>query len=226
MSGHVLDRPVWNALLTRWAPLAVGKPPALRIDPTYGLFAASADESPAAMGALADLVSPGVETWLLEMHETRSPEGVTMLRRMPLLQMICPKLTASPKAPVTCVDLGDADAAEMMELARLTRPGPFERNTHRFGGFIGVRESGRLVAMAGTRMMLPGYREVSGVCTHPDHRGKGYAGALMRVVCERMLDNGDTPILHTYAANKGANALYESLGFVTRSPITLSVLSK
>ncbi len=225
MSGHVLDRPVWNALLTRWAPLAVGAPPALRLAPDYGLFAASQDDSPAALDALADLVTPGAETWLLETHGPPSPPGTTLLRRIALLQMVCPKLTPAEKSALDVLELGDADAPEMIELARLTKPGPFEKSTHRFGGFIGVRDGGKLIAMAGTRMMLPGYREVSGVCTHPDHRGKGYAGALMRIVSQRLLDGGDTPFLHTYAANTGANALYASLGFVVRAPITLSVLA-
>ncbi|HSI05793.1 MAG TPA: GNAT family N-acetyltransferase [Myxococcota bacterium] len=226
MSVHLLDRPVWSALTTRWASLALGKRPALRLAPEYGLFAATADDSPDALAALADLVAPRGETWLVEMHEPPPPPRVNVTRRVELFQMIAPSLTRAAVAPVPFVELGDADAAEMIMLAMLTKPGPFLLRTHRFGGFIGVRDSGRLVAMAGTRMRLPGYCEVSGVCTHPDYRGRGYAGALMRVVCQRILDAGETPILHTYAANKGANTLYESLGFTVRTPVTLTVLTK
>ncbi len=226
MSIHLLDRPIWNALTTRWAPLALGKPPALRLAPEYGLFAASADDSQASLTALADLVGPQGETWLVEMHEPPAPPRVEIARRVELYQMVAPSLTASDAAPPAFIELGDADAAEMIALALLTKPGPFLLRTHRFGGFIGVRENGKLVAMAGTRMRLPGYCEVSGVCTHPDYRGRGYAGGLMRVVAQRILDAGETPILHTYAGNKGANALYESLGFSVRTPITLTVLTK
>jgi predicted GNAT family acetyltransferase len=73
-------------------------------------------------------------------------------------------------------------------------------------------------------MKMPGLSEVSGVCTHPDHRGRGYAGALMRVVAERMLARGETPWLHAYASNTGAIALYEILGFRLRGTVTASVL--
>lgn len=226
MSTHVLDRPVWNALQTRWAPLALGKPPALRLAPEYGPFAATADDTPGSLTALADLIGSRGETWLVEMHEPPPPPGVNVVRRAELYQMICPALTPSSAAAPAVVELGDPDAAEMIGLAMLTRPGPFLLRTHRFGGFIGIRDGARLVAMAGTRMKLPGYSEVSAVCTHPDFRGRGYAGALMRIVCERMLDAGDTPFLHTYSANKGANALYASLGFQVRTPIALTVLAK
>ena len=78
---------------------------------------------------------------------------------------------------------------------------------------MGVKEGGRLIAMAGERMKPQGYTEVSGVCTDPNHRGRGYAGALMRVVANRILARGETPFLHSYAHNTGAIGLYSSLGF-------------
>jgi predicted GNAT family acetyltransferase len=226
MSGHPLDRPVWNALNSRWAPVALGKPPALRLAPEYGPFAATADDSRESLAALTELIAPRGETWLVETHEPPSPPRSQILRRVELYQMVCPTLTPASPPALDCVELGDADAAEMIGLALLTKPGPFVLRTNRFGGFVGVRDSGRLIAMAGTRMKLPGYAEVSAVCTHPDFRGRGYAGALMRIVCQRMLDAGDTPILHTYAANTGANALYASLGFSVRTPLILTALAK
>jgi len=100
----------------------------------------------------------------------------------------------------------------MLALATLTRPGPFFDRTHQLGDFLGVRIEGQLVAMAGERMKPLGFTEVSVVCTHPDHRGRGYAGALMRLVAARILDHGETPFLHAYASNRGAIALYETRG--------------
>jgi len=137
--------------------------------------------------------------------------------------MIADRITPAARA-IDFLPLGEADAAEMRALARLTRPGPFAALTHRLGGFIGVRREGRLVAMAGERMRTGGFTEVSGVCTHPDHRGQGYAGALMRVVAARMLARGETPFLHTYADNRAAIGLYESLGFRLRAPLNMAVL--
>ena len=122
--------------------------------------------------------------------------------------------------------LGDADAAEMLALATLTEPGPFFAETHRMGHFIGVREGGRLVAMAGQRMRPPGFTEVSGVCTHPDFRGRGYAGKLMRVLIDRIVSEGDAAFLHVYPDNAGAIALYEALGFRFRTALTFTVLSR
>ena len=92
------------------------------------------------------------------------------------------------------------------------------------GDFTGVRVNGQLAAMAGQRFRLPGYTEVSAVCTHPDHRGHGYAGRLMQVLIGRILAAGDTPFLHTYPDNLGAIGLYESLGFRLRTTLTVSFL--
>lgn len=114
----------------------------------------------------------------------------------------------------------------MQALAHLTVPGPFAAKTHRLGRFIGIKQDGKLIAMAGERMHMPGFREVSGVCTHPDHRGRGYAGALMSVVAKRILDEGDTPFLHAYATNEAAIGIYERLGFRIRAPMVKAVLSR
>jgi len=74
-------------------------------------------------------------------------------------------------------------------------------------------------------MAVPGYAEVSGVCTHPDSRGQGLAGQLMRVVAARMVARGDTPFLHAYADNAGAIGLYERLGYRWRADIHITVLA-
>jgi predicted GNAT family acetyltransferase len=114
----------------------------------------------------------------------------------------------------------------MFDLATLTKPGPYFARTHRLGDFVGVKQDGRLIAMAGERMKPDGFTEVSGVCTHPDARGRGYAGALMRVVVAKILARGETPFLHVYAANTGAIGLYETLGFALRREVTMTVLTR
>ena len=100
------------------------------------------------------------------------------------------------------------------------------RYGHALGAFVGIKQDGRLVAMAGERMRPEGFTEVSGVCTLPDHRGRGYAGRLMQVVAGRIAARGETPFLHSYASNLGAIRLYESLGFVIRREVTATVLAK
>ena len=114
----------------------------------------------------------------------------------------------------------------MVELAELTEPGPFRLRTHELGNFYGVVENGRLLAMAGKRMHLPGYIEVSGVCTHPDARGRGYAGLLMSKVMEEVFADGRVPILHTFADNAPAIRVYDKLGFARRQTFHLAVLKR
>ena len=69
--------------------------------------------------------------------------------------------------------------------------------------------------MAGERLALPGIREISAVCTHPDHRGRGYAARLIRHVQGEHLAAGLKSFLHVSDYNANAIALYERLGFVT-----------
>lgn len=222
--GAVLDRPVWHALTGRQASLAVGDDRAWRFDPACGPFAAARDGSDESLAALAGLCGEG-EIWLAETAPVTPPPGMSIVRRAECLQMVAESLTPGAGDP-PFVPLGDADADEMLALATLTVPGPFLPRTNRLGGFVGIRERGRLVAMAGERMKPGRFTEISGVCTHPDHRGRGYAGFLMRVVAATILARGEVPILHSYASNVGANALYESLGFRTHQSIELTVLTR
>lgn len=222
----LLDRPVWNSLRTGWAPFALRSGErARRLDPDYGPFAAAASAGAADLAALSGLLPTASEVWLVERDQPAIPPGTVVIRQANLLQMVMTDL--KPKtSPAAAVDLGDADAAEMLALAQLTKPGPFARLTHKLGGFVGVRDKGRLVAMAGERMRMPGYCEVSGVCTRPDHRGRGLAGLLMSVVAGRMLVRGEAPFLHSYAHNDGAIALYESLGFRARAMMEMAVIGR
>lgn len=223
--AHPLDRPVLSALAgARQAHLALGDDRAMRFDPAYALFAVARDDTPESVTALAELIPDSGVIGLVEAREAALPQGV------PARQAACVQMTAQSLTPggpdIAFEALGDADAAEMLALATLTEPGPFFEKTHRLGDFIGVKQGGRLAAMAGERMKPDGFTEVSGVCTHPDWRGRGYAAGLMRLVTGRILARGEIAFLHAYAANTGAIGLYESLGFSIRTPITFTVLSR
>ena len=224
MTAHPLDRPVWNALTSHWAAVAEGDAQAWRLDRDYGVFGAAADRSAESQAALAALVPEGGELWLVEKEDWPAPPGTRILRHAACVQMTGDALAPAGPPDFEIVDLAEADAAEMHALATLTEPGPYAAHTNRLGAFVGIKRDGRLVAMAGERMRMPGLSEVSGVCTHPDHRGRGYAGALMRVVAARMLARGETPWLHAYASNAGAIALYESLGFRRRDQVMATIL--
>jgi predicted GNAT family acetyltransferase len=223
---HPLDRPIWASLTTRQAPLARGDGRALRFDPDYAMFAAAADDTDEAMAALASLVAAHGDTALVEADPVRVPPGVTVASQALCHQMIADALTLGDEPGFEIAPLSEDDAPQMFDLATLTKPGPYFGRTHRLGDFVGVKQDGRLIAMAGERMKPDGFTEVSGVCTHPDARGRGYAGALMRVVVAKILARGETPFLHVYAANTGAIGLYETLGFALRREVTMTVLTR
>jgi len=221
--AHPLDRPVWSALTSRQAPLSLGDARAWRFDPAYGLFAAAADASPESTAALGAFNTSPNGMGLVEAGDMPLPTGVVVRAQAACVQMVASTLTAGGKT-VAFEPLGEADAADMLALATLTVPGPFFEKTHQLGDFIGVKQDGRLIAMAGERMKPDGFTEVSGVCTHPDFRGRGLAGALMREVTQRILKRGEQAFLHAYAANTATIALYETLGFRVRTAVTYTVL--
>ena len=223
--SHPLDRPVWSALTSeRQASLAVGADGALRFAPGYGVFAASVDQSPASLAAMAVLERPEGIIATVEAVAPPVPPGLVALKEATLAQMVLVELTPAKARDIVIEPLTEADAPAMRAFAALTEPGPFFDQTHQLGGFFGVKQDGRLMAMAGERMKPDGFTEVSGVCAHPDARGRGYAGALMRTVIEQILARGETAFLHSYADNAGAIALYRALGFEVRSEMAMRML--
>ena len=222
---YPLERPVWNALTGRQAQLAVGNARAVRFDPDYGLFAAAADASHEAQAALAALCPPRSGFALFGADEPAPPPELTVMERAACWQMVAERLTPG-QTGFEVTALTEADAPAMLALATLTKPGPFFARTHQLGDFVGVKRDGVLVAMAGERMKPAGFTEVSGVCTHPDHRGHGYAAGLSRIVAQRILARGEVPFLHAYATNTAAIAIYQALGFRLRLEATLTILAR
>lgn len=223
--SHSLDRPIWNALATSHAALAQGDALARRYPPTIVPFAATADGSAASAAALARLPQPGETMAIVETYYAEAPQGLELMRRDELVQMLgaeaFPRIEDARIVPLT-----PADAAEMLELASLTKPGPFTLGAQQLGAFWGIRRDGRLAAMAGQRLRVPGYGELSGLCTHPDFRGQGLAKALFNFVAGEIAWRGDTPFLHAYANHHDTIALYERLGFRLRAEMRLTMLRR
>lgn len=225
-SDHPLDHAAWSALTGRQAHLAITDGGARRFAPAYGVFAALEDHGERSLADLAALVAAHGDVAMLQADPPAGGPGLSIVSQDLGVQMIAERLAAASASPFEIIPLGDADGPEMLALATLTQPGPFFERTHQLGDFFGVRKAGELIAMAGERMKPDGFTEVSGVCTHPDHRGRGYAGALMRLVASRILDRGETPFLHAYASNTGAIALYETLGFTVRREVLMTRFSR
>jgi predicted GNAT family acetyltransferase len=221
-----LDRPVWASLSTCHAALAEGDPLARRFVRDVNLFASSCDESPDALSALTRLVRADESVFLLQVPRIVIPPGLVAIREALGVQMLA---TGRVPFEVSCEDiltLGEADAPEMLALARLTEPGPFLRRTRAMGTFLGIRIGGRLVAMAGERMRFPGYTEVSGVCTHPEFRGRGMARLLSAAVAAGIVARGEQPFLHAWKSNHAALALYHGLGFEVRTEVHVAELTQ
>ncbi len=226
MIAHPLDRVIWNAFTSRQAHLALRDGGALRVDPDFGLFVATADHAPETLAALGRLIHahPG-EVGIVERFDPPPIPGTEVTRRAVLNQMVAETLAEPRPVDFEILPLTDADGPDMLALATLTAPGPFFSRTHQLGEFVGVKVDGELVAMAGERLQPEGFTEVSGVCAHPDHRGKGYAAKLMLHVAHSIVARGETPFLHSYDHNSGAIALYEALGFRFRCEQVLTVLA-
>jgi predicted GNAT family acetyltransferase len=222
---HILDRPVWSALISRHAALSEGGALARRYDPSIIPFAAARDDSRESLQALAALPRNGEDMVLLQADPIVLPENFVASLTATGVQMILKR--PPPKVSDARIEkLGEADASEMLALATLTKPGPFTLRAQALGEFFGVRHDGRIAAMVGERMKRDGLAEISGVCAHPDFRGRGLARQLSIFVTHKILERGETPFLHAYASNAAAIRLYESIGFELRSMMNVAMIRK
>lgn len=224
--SHPLDRPVWSALSGRQSALAIAEGSALRFAPEYGLFAAMPDDAPDSLTDLSALIAAHGDVALVESGGPPPIPGVVVRSSAVCWQMVAQEPNPVGQPAFAVEDLTEADVPQMLVLATLTAPGPFFARTHQLGRFVGVKVGGQLVAMAGERMRPPDHTEVSGVCTHPDHRGRGYAAGLMLEVAARIRARGEVPFLHSYAHNTGAIALYQALGFDFRRELIMTTLTR
>lgn len=219
-----LDRPIWSALTSAQRALAEGGALAKRFPADTAPFAATLDETPAAYAALGALIPANGSVALFTPRPVLPPPSLEIERTATLFQMVASGLPPAGARDPEVLDLGEAHAGEMIGLAELTKPGPFASRTHRLGRYIGIRVDGRLVAMAGERMRLDAYVELSAVCVHPDYRGKGYARTLLSTLMAAAPRQGLVPFLHVFDRNAGAIALYRDMGFEVRLHAHLSVL--
>lgn len=210
----LLDNPIWHSLRGRHQPIAIGDERALRYLPDHSLLTAGADNSDAARAAIGALLLAGAPIGLVTAWQPGPVQAAALVRQVTIGQMVLQAPGFAP-APVGFEPLGDADAADMLALATLTAPGPYFINSHRLGRFIGIRQAGVLVAMAGERMKPHGFTEISAVCTHPDHRGRGFAAGLIHALIGDIRARGEGVFLHAYLDNP-VMPLYEALGFRLR----------
>jgi ribosomal protein S18 acetylase RimI-like enzyme len=217
VNEQALDNPVWTSLNLAHGHLAQLKGQAARFPADVSPFAAFADGATgAAWDDLAALVQPG-ETVALNGAPPAPPAG-WQLRRIPGVQLVDTSMRAEPLPEA--VPLSADDVPEMLDLIARTNPGPFAPRTIELGRFLGVRHEGALVAMAGERFRVPGWVEISAVCTDPALRGRGLSTALVRAIAAGIRAGGDIPFLHAAVGNERAIRLYLALGFTQRRETT------
>ncbi|CAN7256881.1 GNAT family N-acetyltransferase [Bradyrhizobium sp. LjRoot220] len=222
---HPLDQPVWSALTTRQQALAEGGTVARRFPPTIAPFADMTDMSPESFAALGALMSGSEIAVLFTPDAVAAPDEFKILLAETGEQMVGTPMESSLPG-VEIVTLGAADVPEMIALVELTKPGPFSTRTHELGTFLGIRVDGQLVAMTGERMKPGNYTEMTAVCVHPSHRGRGYAQALLGAVARGIVARGEIPFLHVFSNNESAIALYRRQGMEIRRGLHVTVLQK
>jgi predicted GNAT family acetyltransferase len=220
---HPLDEVVWNALVATQNRFALGDGLAKRYPAAVAPFAAMANSSPASFVALRSLIDAQGPVALVTTGNVLPPPGFSIIRRAPLLQMIW-QGSAHGQSELQHVRLSEDDVPEMLALTTATQPGPFGPRTVELGCYSGIRRQGKLVAMAGERMRLDGFTEISAVCVDGAFRGQGYAAGLVRLLISAISARAETPFLHVFTSNQSAIALYRTLGFVDRREMNLTVL--
>lgn len=221
----LLDRPIWSALTTSQKHLAEGGPLALRYPVDMTPFADMVDMSEAGFAALGDLLSGSQVAALFTPDPVEVPAGFKVVISQTGEQMIGSPADI-PLRGAEIVTLGAADVPAMMALTALTKPGPFAERTYQLGTFLGIRAGGELVAMAGERMKPGRFTEMTAVCVHPDHRGRGYAQALLAAIARQIEARGEIPFLHVFSSNTSAIALYQRQGMRIRRRLHVTAFMK
>jgi predicted GNAT family acetyltransferase len=223
--SHPLDHPIWTALTTTQQALAEGDARARRYPTEVTPFADMPDLSAENFAALAALMSPADIAVLFTPEAVQVPAEFKVVLADTGEQMIGTPIE-TPANGVEIVTLSVDDVPAMIELTALTKPGPFSTRTHELGTFLGIRVDGQLVAMAGERMKPAQYTEMTAVCVHPSHRGRGYGQMLLGAVSRQIVARGEIPFLHVFTSNHSAIALYRRQGMEIRRRLHVTVLKK
>jgi GNAT superfamily N-acetyltransferase len=217
--------PVWHALQTRHRHFALSAGEACRYPADVAPFAAVVTPSKTALQALHSLLAPDEYVWLIG-ESYPSVQELSCLGNLECLQMVLPdNVTPSLPSP-DIVPLSSINAQEMVALTDIAFPGFFRSRTYEMGSYYGVRSNGELIAMGGERLTLDGYPEISGICTHPAHRGKGYAANLIWHLARNHRREGMVSWLHVSAENHHAIELYLRMGFTVARKVKLHRLCR
>ena len=223
---HVLDNPGWNALISGNKNLALGNDEVRYFAPDVSPFIGLKDKSAAQFGQLYNMIDNDRIIGFISNTESETPKNWKLIQPNKTFQMIYDSPASPAEVEIELVPLNEQHVPQMLELTKLTNPGPFAPRTIDFGHYYGVFDGDKLVAMAGQRLHIFEYTEISAVCTHPDYLGRGYAKQLLLGHIHRMRAANNIPILHVRTTNERALKVYENVGFRSRTNIYFSILQK
>jgi len=224
VSGHLLDNVVWHSLSGPHAKWSVGTDTARRYAPGFSPIAGFADPGRPSLDALAPYCAPGDRLYC-DGWSGAVPDGWQIEMESTMFRMVWDRGVPDATEGSEAVRLDPTHASQALELAVLTNPGPFGPRTIELGEYFGVFDGPRLVAMAGERLSAGAFREISGVCTHPDFQGRGLARHLMTGLIRRQMQRGETSFLHVVRDNVVAHDLYARMGFGDYRESVVRVLS-
>ena len=220
--------PVWHALHTRHRHFAESAGDACRYPADVAPFAAVDTPTTSALQSLHSLLVPGEYVWLIG-ESYPSIADLPCAGTIECLQMVLPEAVTPPDPNPVIVPLSCTHASEMVALTDIAFPGFFRLRTCVMGSYFGIwnpTDPTHLIAMAGERLVLHPHREVSGVCTHPNHRGQGYAAALTAHVLHHQRSLPARSVLHVVSTNHAAISIYHRLGFQTLREVHLHRLKR
>jgi len=221
----ILDDIFWLAMSGTQARFATGAGAARRYAPGFSPILGFEDRERPDFAALEPFCAAGerfyVDTWSGE-----APPGWGIAIEKKMKRMVWTGSLPEEDPSLEAVPLGASHAQQAVDLAVLTNPGPFGIRTIELGDYFGVFDGGRLVAMAGERLQAGPYREVSGVCTHPEQQGRGLARRLSLKIVRLQMQRGQLSFLHVISTNTNAHALYEKMGFRDYKETTVRVVEK
>jgi GNAT superfamily N-acetyltransferase len=220
-----LDNIFWHCLSGPHARHAVGTGDVRRYAPGFSPIIGARDAANPDFRALETLCAPG-EPAYIDAWSGPCPPGWEILKEARMFKMVWDATPPADDPAPEAILLAPDHAALAVELTRLTNPGPFGPRTPELGEYVGVFDGSRLVAMAGERCTLSGYREVSGICTHPDFQGRGLARKLTLKLVRRQALRGERTFLHVMGHNEGARRLYRKMGFRDDLETTVRVIQR
>ncbi|MFC3198479.1 GNAT family N-acetyltransferase [Parapedobacter deserti] len=223
---HILDNPAWHALNSGNQLLAHGDRTVRFFWNDVSPFVGLKENTASLLEHMHSLLPFDGPFALVSPTSIALPPCWNILQAVPVWQMVSGSEPRPLSVAARVTPLTEADVPQMLELTRLTNPGPFEQRTIQFGHYEGIYENNRLVAMAGQRMHPKPYAEISAVCTHPDYLGRGLATQLLARQILRIKTAGEIPFLHVKSDNLKAIKVYTGLGFEKRKELIVYIIER